>query len=273
MNPFEKIFNYQIISHLEDSGTLMISAHERAWLKTMLTHPAATEAFHAETLDRLHSVLKADQGIDTTDHLIQKARSKEQQVYHPLLRTLRRHIMNREGVRISYEIKGGRVNSDYLGLPYKLEYSMVKREWYLLWYHLRHHALMSTKLKKIVSVSAEYLEPLTVERIYEKISLVLDSRKGEAVIEVVRDYNEELSRILYALSSFEKDVEYDAEHDIYSVKVHFMNDECEYLLSKIRFLGKRVRIVDGDYMKKRMIEASSKALARYGVTPYNEESS
>ncbi|MFD1954822.1 hypothetical protein ACFSL6_11770 [Paenibacillus thailandensis] len=49
------------------------------------------------------------------------------------------------------------------------------------------------------------------------------------------------------------------------VKVKLLEDEQEYLLSKIRFLGKRVRVVEGDYLKKRMLEASRKALERYGV--------
>ncbi|MNU02718.1 hypothetical protein D3C72_2465080 [compost metagenome] len=49
----------------------------------------------------------------------------------------------------------------------------------------------------------------------------------------------------------------------------------EYLLSKIRFLGKRVRVNEGDYLKRRMLEASTKALERYGVATatVNEERS
>lgn len=271
MNLFEKIFNYQILSRLEDTGTFMVSAHERAWLKTMLEHPAASIAFTAETLDKLRSILEPDQMIDTSHHLIEKARSMENQVYHPLLPALRRYIMNKTGIRLTYEIKGGRVNTDHSGFPYKLEYSMVKREWYLLWYHTRHHAFMSTRLKKICSVEAEAIDPSEADTILQKIGLILDSRKNEAVIEIVRIYNEELSRILYAFSSFEKDVEYDMENDTYRVRVCLLGDELEYLLSKIRFLGKRVRVVEGDYLKRRMLESTTKALERYGETPAEKE--
>ncbi|MFD2882018.1 hypothetical protein ACFTAO_49300 [Paenibacillus rhizoplanae] len=45
MNPFEKIFNFQIISRLEEAGSLALTSQERSWLKTMLGHPAAAEAF------------------------------------------------------------------------------------------------------------------------------------------------------------------------------------------------------------------------------------
>ncbi|WP_409342871.1 WYL domain-containing protein [Paenibacillus sp. MBLB4367] len=271
MNLFEKIFNYQIISRLEGSGTFMITSHERAWLKTMLAQPAAAEAFTADTLDKLRSILEPDPMMDISDHLIQKASSMEKQVYHPLLRVLRRLIMNKSGIRLTYRLKGGRVNKDHSGLPYKLEYSMVKREWYLLWYHLRNRAFMSTRLANMISVAEEYLPSSEADSILLRIGRTLNSRKSEAVIEVVRMYNAELSRILYAFSSFEKDVEYDSENDVYRVRVCLLGDECEYLLSKLRFLGKRVRVVEGDYLKKRMLESSTKALERYGVNTAEEE--
>ncbi|WP_166244062.1 WYL domain-containing protein [Paenibacillus turpanensis] len=273
MNPFEKIFNHQIISRLEDSGTFMVTAHERAWLKTMLEHPAAAEAFTADTRDKLRSILEADQVMDISRHMIEKARSTERQAYHPLIRPLRRHIMNKTGIRLSYEIKGGRINHDHSGFPYKLEYSMVKREWYLLWYHTRHHAFMSTRLKHIHSVTAEPIEPASAESIVKKIERVLDSRKSEVIVEIVRNYNAELSRILYAFSSFEKEVEYNSRDDSYQVKISLLGDEFEYLLSKLRFLGKRVKVVEGDYLKRRMLEASTKALERYGAITTGEEMS
>lgn len=275
MNLFEKIFNHQIISRLEDSGTFMVTSHERAWLKTMLEHPAAAEAFTADTLDKLRSILASDQVMDTSSHLIEKARSLEKQVYHPLLPTLRRHIMNKSGIRITYEIKGGRLKTDHSGFPYKLEYSMVKREWYLLWYHTRYNAFMSTRLKHIHEVTEESIERSTAEHILQEIGNTLDSRKSEVVIEIIPTYNEELSRILYAFSSFEKNVEYDMDHDAYRIRVSLLGDEMKYLLSKIRFLGKRVRVIEGDYLKRRMLKASTKALERYGVATntVNEERS
>ena len=128
MNLFEKIFNHQILSRLEDSGTFMVTSHERAWLKTMLAHPAATAAFTPETLAKLRAILEQDEAMDIGGHLIEKARSREKQVHHPLLRPLRRLILARSGLRITYEVKNGRINADQPGFPYKLEYSMVKRD-------------------------------------------------------------------------------------------------------------------------------------------------
>ncbi|WP_028545808.1 WYL domain-containing protein [Paenibacillus taiwanensis] len=265
MNLFEKIFNYQVLARLEDSGTFMITSHERAWLKTMLDHPAAIEAFTAETLDKLRSLLEQDQRMNTSDHLLEKAKSTEGQVYHPLLRPLRRHITNTSGICITYQLKRGQVLSEQSGLPYKLEYSMVKKEWYLLWYHLRRRAFMRTRLNSIVTVSTESIPTEKAELILAHVARTLDSRKSDVVIEIVREYNQELSRILYAFSCFEKDVAYDEEQDTYHVKVSLPGDEMEFLLSKIRFLGKRVRVIEGNYLKRRMLEASTKALERYGA--------
>lgn len=273
MNPFEKIFNYQVISRLDDSGTFMVTAHERAWLKKMLKHPAAEAAFTPETRQKLQDLLQSVEELTTSDYLTEKAKSAEKQVYHPLLRILRRHIVERNGIRITFQVKRGRVQPDRSGLAYKLEYSMVKREWYLLWYDLRHRALMSTRLSKLISIAPEPLDPAAADQAYEEIARTLDSRKTETVLEVVREYHKELSRILYAFSCFEKTVEYDEEQGTYRLRVCVLGDEVEYLLSKIRFLGKRVRILEGDYLKRRMLEASTKALERYGdeVSPDADE--
>ncbi|MCJ8012193.1 WYL domain-containing protein [Paenibacillus sp. KQZ6P-2] len=265
MNLFEKIFNYQIISRLDDTGTFMVTAHERSWLKAMLQHPVASDAFTPETMDKLKSMLTKDEQMETSAHLIEKARSREKQVYHPLLRPLRRLIMNRSGIRITHCLRSGKVYSNQLGVPYRLEYSMVKREWYLLWHHVRNRAFMSTKLDKIISVTEEALPIERVNGILERIGQTLDNRKTEVLIEIIPHYNPELSRILYALSCFEKEVQYDAQQDTYTVEVCLLGEEKEYLLSKLRFLGKRVRVLEGNYVKKRMLEASTKALERYGV--------
>lgn len=264
MNLFEKIFNHQIIARLEDSDTFMITLHERAWLKSMLAHPAATDAFTTDTLAKLHAALDQDQVMDITSHVIEKARSMERQVYHPLLRPLRRSIMNKTAIRITYAIKSGRINTNHSGFPYKLEYSMTKREWYLLWYHNKHRVLMNTKLENIHAVTSEAMEPSAAAAILKRIEKGLASRKREAVIELVPVYNAELSRILYAFSCFEKHVAYYAERDTYCITVTLLEDEMEYLLSKLRFLGKRVRVIEGAALQQRMLETSTKALERYG---------
>lgn len=272
MNLFEKIFNYQVISRLEDSGTFMVTSHERSWLKTMLQHPSARDAFSEETLMKLQLILQEDQTMEMNEHFEEKARSQEKQVYHPLLRSLRRMILSRSGIQFSYRIKDGRIYPGQIGIPYKLEYSMVKREWYLLWYHLRNRTLMSTKLANIESAAAldKPLHPGQYELGLAKISLMRENRKQTAVIEVVQTYNKELSRILYAFSCFEKEVEFDADKHIYSIRLRFLGDESEYVLSKIRFLGKRVRITEGTFFKKRMQETSAKALARYEAASLSE---
>ncbi|MGG4397854.1 hypothetical protein ABEX25_26515 [Paenibacillus thiaminolyticus] len=80
---------------------------------------------------------------------------------------------------------------------------------------------------------------------------------------MILDYNQELSRILYAFSCFEKHVAYDEAHNTYQIRIFLPQDEVEFLLSKIRFLGKRVRVMTGSYVKKRMQKAAAMALKRY----------
>ncbi|MDQ0111838.1 WYL domain-containing protein [Paenibacillus harenae] len=264
MNPFEKIFNYQIISKLDDSGTFMVTSHERSWLKTMLSDVAAEHAFTPETLSKLRSMLETDPLLRMEERLVQKARSKVVHVYHPLLRQLRRSIMSHNQITLSFLAKDGNLNASQSGIPYKLEYSMVKREWYLLWFHLSRRKLLTTRLNKIVDVQDMELPPSQHEQLQASIRRLIDRRAMKVAIEVVRQYNEELSRILYAFSCFDKKVQYDAETHIYTVHLTFPGEEQEYVLSKLRFLGKRVRIAESDYLKSRMLNTANMALERYG---------
>lgn len=271
MNLFEKIFNYQIMSRLGEAGAFAITSQERSWLKAMLNHPASAEAFSLETLAKLAAALRDEADFELAEHVAEKAASVECQAYHPLLRPLRRIIAAQQGIRVSYRLKHGGMQPAQSGFPYKLEYSMVKREWYLLWYNPRRRMLMSTRLRNIAEVDMEPV-PAGMAGIWlSRIAAVLDSRKEHAVIEVVRMYNRELSRIMYAFSCFEKEVEYADEEDTYRIRLTFLGDECEYVLSKIRFLGKRVRIVEGVKLQRRMRESAAKALARYGIAAEESE--
>lgn len=265
MNPFEKIFNFQIISRLGEAGSLALTSQERSWLKAMLSHPASEAAFSLETLSTLNSILKAEASTEVQDIIIEKAKSKERQVYHPLLRTLRRIMMQNQGILITFLIKHGGERTNQTGFPHKLEYNMYKREWYLQWYNTRQRSLMSTKLKNIVSVEAAPFPARRIEDLKARIARLLEGLKECACIQVIPTFNSELSRILYAFSCFDKTVSFDESSGIYRIKVTYMRDDSEFLLSKIRFLGLRVKIVDGDQLKRRMLKSAGMALERYAA--------
>jgi len=267
MNLFEKIFNYQIFSRLDSSETYMLTTHERSWLKAMLAHPAAMQAFAPETLHKLQAILAEDSSAskDLTEHLLQKARSMERQVYHPLLRPLRRMILAGEAGFLSFRLKDGQVRSELRCLPYRLEYNMVKREWYLIWRQLRSRTIMTTKLANIIQLIADesLISTQHAAQLNKETAEILERGKEQAVVEVVPRYNPELSRILYAFSCFEKEIDYDAATDTYRIRLTYSGNESEYMLSKIRFLGLRVRIVENEKLKRRMLDSATKAIARY----------
>ncbi|WP_028560294.1 WYL domain-containing protein [Paenibacillus pinihumi] len=264
MNLFEKIFNYQLHSRLDESGAYTITSHERSWLKAMLEHSAADDAFDSGTLEKLRGLLAGEADSHLFRYVEEKAGSIPKRIYHPLLRTLRRMIMNRQGVRVSYQLRNGEQWENRQGFPYKLEYSMVKREWYLIWYPFRERSLMMTKLAHIRAVEEISMPPDKAKHMIQHIADMLLQRKQRAVIEVIPAYNAELSRILYAFSCFEKEVAYNDSTNTYRIALAFPGHEAEFVLSKIRFLGLRVRVAEGDYFKHRMLEAATKALARYG---------
>ncbi|WP_270169108.1 WYL domain-containing protein [Paenibacillus sp. SYP-B4298] len=266
MSLFEKVFNYQLFSRLDEAGAYTITSQERSWLKSMLADPIAAGAFEAGTLAKLQTLLQQEPDNHLPLHIMEKAKSAQGAVFHPQLRTLRHIIMRRQGIRMICRLRDGQMTREQQGFPYKLEYSMVKREWSLLWLRTRgRRSLMATRLDHIVSLHEVALPADRADQWAEWITRTLQQRKQQAVLEVPPLYNPELSRILYAFSCFEKTVDYNAEHRTYRITLLFPGNEAEYVLSKIRFLGMRVRVIEGDYFKRRMLEAAAKSLARYGL--------
>ncbi|WP_342572057.1 WYL domain-containing protein [Paenibacillus sp. FSL R5-0749] len=263
MNLFEKMFNYQMMTRLNETGLFTWTSQERAWLRMMLNHPAAREALSAVTLDKMHNMLNGEQDLNLQNYLTEKAKSEENSVSHPLLRPLRLIILQHQGFRMTGRVRNGRTSHDEFGFPYKLEYSMVKKEWYVLWYAPRFDKLMSTKLHSIVAVEAQPVDPDTSSGYTARIAAITEKRKTTITIEVLPEFNQELSRILYAFSCFEKQVEYTEAKQTYRIELTIPRNEMDYVLSKMRFLGKRVRIADHPMLRERMSETAAKALARY----------
>lgn len=266
MNPFEKIFNYQLFSRLENRRAFMISSHERSWLKSMLNHPSAADAFVPETLEKLRLMLKDEADLEWGDFLVHKAASREKMVYHPLIRKLRRNIRDGHGLTLAFSLKNGDTRVQREVFPYKLEYSMVKREWYLLWLNRRKRIVMSTRLGKIIDAAEHPLPAETAAAYRAESQAYLHAAKTSADIAVVPTYNGELSRILHAFSCFERDICYNQDQNEYRITLHFSRNETEFVLSKLRFLGKRVRVVSGERLQHRMRQTAAWALARYGVS-------
>ncbi|MCF7756288.1 WYL domain-containing protein [Paenibacillus xylanexedens] len=263
MNLFEKMFNYQMMTRLNETGLFTWTSQERAWLRMMLNHPAAREALSPVSLDKIHNMLNSEQNLNLQDYLTEKAKSEENSVSHPLLRQLRLIILHHQGFRLIGRVRNGRTSQDEFGFPYKLEYSMVKKEWYVLWYAPRFDKLMSTKLNSIVTVEAQPVEPDNASGYTARIAAITEKRKTTITIEVLPQFNQELSRILYAFSCFEKQVEYLEAKQTYRIELTVPRNEMDYVLSKMRFLGKRVRIADHTVLRERMSETAAKALARY----------
>lgn len=72
MSLFEKIFNYQIVSRLDESGAFATTSQERVWLQSMLTDSAAIEAFTPSTLDKLRQMLADDEPLEADGSLREK---------------------------------------------------------------------------------------------------------------------------------------------------------------------------------------------------------
>ncbi|ELK42727.1 WYL domain-containing protein [Brevibacillus agri] len=263
MNLFDKIHNYQLVTRLDEAGLYPVTSHEKAWLAMMLKHPAAQSFFEAGTLSKLQQLTAAYAPADERELFIEKAGARTRNVWHPLVRKLRRIILGKNHILIHAGTRNGRAYRNQRGVPYKLEFSLAKKDWYLIWLTFDSEHLLTTPLSLIRSAKEIYVEDAWYDSFLPVIENMLAARRQTAKIQVVRRYNPELQRILYAFSCFDKEVAYDPDTQEYTITLRFLQDEQEFILSRLRFLGLRVKVVENDQLKRRMAESAANALARY----------
>lgn len=267
MNPFEKIFSYQLASRLEEQQIFTLTSQERSWLKLMLSSTAAELALEESTLNRLQQRLEHDEVPSVHEVIVEKAASSQHTDFPELLIPLRRIMRKRQGVLLQRHNKYGQHMNPELGVPWKLEYSAARQEWYMYWFNLHRSAPMTTRLKHMYKVTEQSITEQQYDAVSQRMELHMQTERHEIAIQVLPIYNKELTRILHAFSCFDKRVRFDEQEQSYSIYVRFTNSEREYVLNRLRFLGKRVQIIEGDDFKQRMQDTALRALARYGVTP------
>ncbi|WP_339279554.1 WYL domain-containing protein [Paenibacillus sp. FSL W8-1187] len=264
---FDKAHNHELSRRMAEAGAVAVTGRERAWLKLMLEHPAA-EGFLGSAARAKLAELLAEEPPLPLGHLDEKARSRERRLYSPLLPELAAIIAGRSGMRLAYSAKGGGELRHAEGYPYRLDYAMSTKQWYLLWHRSQGRPLMRTRLTHAHGVEERPLPPGEADRLDAAIARLTARSQEEVELELLPRYNRELSRILYALSCFRQEVRFDAAEGVYRIALRYPRDERGFLLQKLRFLGKRVRVADGAAsaaLQEQMRASAAKALARYGI--------
>ncbi len=70
-------------------------------------------------------------------------------------------------------------------------------------------------------------------------------------IESIQELSISPERVAQIGLDIEKQVDYDEIHETYTIRLTFLNNEAEYVLSKLRFLGKRVHVIEGEHLPRR----------------------
>ena len=90
----------------------------------------------------------------------------------------------------------------------------------------------------------------------------LESHRLQAVIEMNPAYPSDRHRVLSALSAFERDVEM-GPGGVYRISIRYFQNEEEYLLQRIRFLGLRVKVIEPKHLIRRIQETARRVATIY----------
>ena len=264
---FEKINNHELQQILLSTDTpAPLTKIERGWLKRMLELPASEDLLTVELQSKLRELLAREEAFPETAQLIEKGKTTVK--YSPagsLLRELRVALRDHCEVRLSCVQSGGEKYPDVLAVPCQLEFSMARREWYMIWLdpEMKKCKPVTTPLRfvqeaRILGAVQNWNDHMRqfqewLERSEDKVTILAEECYPGALLSV-----------LNAFSCFDTQVATGEQKNTLRLSVHCQADEREYVLQKIRFLGRRVTVEGSKEFRERMRGTTEKALNRYG---------
>lgn len=267
MDLFEKIHNYQIQQELFTSGIFPVTKAEKSWLKMYLVKEQDNLFLSPKTRKKLEMLLDKMPTF-CTDHIIEKCTIRKTSVSSQHFHQIRQVLLNKSGAKIDYVTRNGVEYSQHKCVPFKLEFSMTKRVWSLLWLKIdfvspEDFFLMTTPVCCIRRITPD--KSIRYDNYLKHIECLMRFNYSTILIRLEPEYQEEMQRIFYAFSCFKKEVKYDPNDYSYQIKVFFQKAETDYILSKIRFLGRRIKVLEPESIIERLKETSQNALKRYNI--------
>ena len=263
---FEKINNHTLRQVLLAEGNpAPITRLERGWLKRVLTTPAAGDLLSTELRNKLQELLKNEDPFPDTSGFVEKGSlALEYSPAGPLLGALSTAIRDGFAVTLDYAKCEGSEYKKAQAVPCRLEYSLVRREWYLLWLggHTRSASLQTTALRNIRDVQLLDKFPDWEEH-QQQLRDCLTESEREVTLLAEECYPGALLSVLNAFSCFDATVSATKRKPELRLRVRYLADEKGYVLQKIRFLGRRVTVEGPEELRERMLETARRALERY----------
>jgi hypothetical protein len=90
--------------------------------------------------------------------------------------------------------------------------------------------------------------------------------KKTVTLQVLPQYDQELQRFFFAFSCFEKDIDYVKDSKgggSFHIKIWYRLEEEGFILSRIRFLGRFIKVITPVELQQKMRESALKALRNY----------
>ena len=263
---FEKINNHTLRQVLLAEGNpAPITRLERGWLKRVLASPAAEDLLSVELRNKLQELLKNEDPFPDMSGFIEKGNlALEYSPAEPLMGTLNTAIREGYAISLDYAKREGSGYKKAQAVPCRLEYSLVRREWYLLWLggHTRSANLQTTALRNIRDARLMEKCPVWEEYLKQYRDCLAESKR-EVTLLAEECYPGALLSVLNAFSCFDATVSATKKKQELRLRARYLADEQGYVLQKIRFLGRRVTVEGPEELRERMRETARRAMERY----------
>lgn len=261
----------------EDWFLYPITTKEKQWLKGAIQLEEASWFLEKETIEKVKDILKEEPLSSIEPFLKEKfvvhsnvKMSDREKGYLKLLFDI---LTSQNGFRLSYHTNAGKYFEEISGIPFKLEFSMAKKQWYILWLglHVKNQMIMLTPLRHVNALEAIEVNQYDFVQLQKQFNQFLEEEMLSVTLKlnnrffqsIKRDIHEEKHRIFYNFSCFDKEVIFDEKKEEYTLFIYYRKSEEKDLLRRVRLLGQRVIIMEPERLRKEMLGTALRALNRY----------
>lgn len=277
---FEKIHSYQLKQDLLEEISdmfkpqflLPITKNEKAWLKSVLCANDVINFIPSDTKQKLDTVLQEYESVNIDSLLLQNPKVDSQMfkdINKDIFQLIIKTICLGKRIQISYKTYKGGFFENVNAFPFRIEFNLKKKQWYLWWLPIDFDTkiLYPTPIHLITEVSSYYLNTAKKDKCLAKIKNLVEQERVSVVLAInnkaFKSPDEDKGRILYAFSSFDKEVKFDTENNSYEIVINYRRSEEEDVLQKIRMIGERIIVKNSPNLQRRMKETICKTLNLY----------
>jgi hypothetical protein len=233
---------------IDSKVPIRLTSIEKEWLKSVLQFDGVKMFLNESTIEKLNA------------NLIEEIQIFEEvdSIYDSKIKTIIKAIIESKIITCTYITLYGTVHTESRVIPYKIEYSLRIKSFWLIGYSIDTKTMIKMAVDRIeINALSNYDVDINIKELVEEQKLT------EPLVLEIKDQKGSLERALHSFSAYRKNGIYDREKDLHKVNIYYYTFDEYELLKDIISLGCHVKIVEPSSLKEKLLEKTQRQISMF----------